>query len=292
MKKIILFLSLTVCTNLFAITVDDLGYKSIFRTFYPNMFYVSMEDNDYAGNELPKVGIKETKKEYLALMYPLEQYKNAHNEDRYLVLIKKREIEKDSYTIINGKWKKIESNTYNFSDTCHACSSAKADIYIFKKSVNNKYDLVSRTSSNFSPPSAYSDLDLNIKGLGDRIVKTGINEVGFFDDSFSNTNYGVTDNLLYLIRLNESKISGYSIDLSSGTNDGRYGDDNSPLSYEYSSVYKTLESPNSQVYPVEMRFKGDVFNEKTGKIENYNKIKSFKYNPMKDKYELISETDY
>ncbi|HGH3561914.1 TPA: hypothetical protein ACJK7B_002681 [Acinetobacter baumannii] len=292
MKKIILFLSLTVCTNLFAITVDDLGYKSIFRTFYPNMFYVSMEDNDYDGNELPKVGIKETKKEYLALMYPVEQYKNANHEDRYLVLIKKREIDKDSYTIINGKWKKIDSSTYNFSDICHTCSSAKADIYIFKKSVNNKYDLVSRTSSNFSPPSAYGDLDLNIKGLGDRIVETGINEVGFFDDSFSNTNYGVTDNLLYLIRLNESKISGYSIDLSSGTNDGQYGDDNSPLSYGYSSVYKTLESPNSQVYPVEMRFKGDVFSEKTGKIENYNKIKRFKYNPLKDKYELISETDY
>ncbi|MBJ8499598.1 hypothetical protein [Acinetobacter oleivorans] len=291
MKKIILFLSLTVCTNLFAITVDDLGYKSIFRTFYPNMFYVSMEDNDYDGNELPKAGIKETKKEYLALMYPVEQYKNANHEDRYIVLIKKREIDKDSYTIINGKWKKIDSNTYKFSDTCHACSSAKADIYIFKKSVNNKYDLVSRTSSNFSPPSAYGDLDLNVKGVGDRIVKTGINEVGFFDDSFSYTNYGTTDNLLYLIRLNESKISGYHIDLSSGTNDGEY-ESNSPLSYEYSSVYKTLESQTSQVYPVEMRFKGDVFNEKTGKIENYNKIKRFKYNPMKDKYELISETDY
>ncbi|WP_151905138.1 hypothetical protein, partial [Acinetobacter nosocomialis] len=71
MKKIILLLSLTICTNLFAITVDDLGYKSIFRTFYPNMFYVSMEDNDYDGHELPKAGIKETKKEYLALMYPV-----------------------------------------------------------------------------------------------------------------------------------------------------------------------------------------------------------------------------
>ncbi|WP_151803990.1 hypothetical protein [Acinetobacter bereziniae] len=292
MKKIFLLLSLAICTNLYAITVDDLGYKSIFRTLYPNMFYVSMEDNDFDGNELPKAGIKEAKKDYLALMYPIEQYKNANNEERYLIFIKKREIDKDSYTLIDGKWKKIESNTYSFTNTCHACYSAKADIYIFKKNVNNKYDLVSRTSPNFFPPGAFGDLNLNIKGLGDRIVKTGTNEVGFFDESFSNTNFGITDNLLYLIRLNESKISGYSIDLSSGTNAGQYGDENSPLSYEYTSTYKTVETSNSQVYPVEMKFKGDVFNEKTGKIESFNKIRSFKYNPVKDKYELDFETDY
>lgn len=130
MKKLIFFF-LLVSTNSFAEIIDDLGYKSVFRNLYPTIFQVSMDDDDYEGNKLPKAGIKENGKEYLALMHPTQEYKNAFGEDRYLVFIEKREIGKNEYELVNGTWKKIDSFFYGFSNTCHACY-AKIDLRIFK----------------------------------------------------------------------------------------------------------------------------------------------------------------
>lgn len=272
--------------------VDDLGYKSIFRTFYPSMFYPTMEDNDYEGSNLPKTGIVENKNKYLATMYPPEEYTNASSESRYLVYIKKREIEKNVEALINGKWVKIENGTYSFSNTCHVCDGAKADLYIFKKNQDGKFELIARTPKNFSPPNVFGDVYLNISNLKKRIVDTGDQEVGFFDDNFNNTNFGVTDSLLYLVRLNESGIKGYDIGLSSGDNLAQYEDINTPLAYEYKSEYQTIVSDKTSIYSVEMKFSGDAPNEETGRIENYNWIKTFKYDATKDSFKLISESKY
>ncbi|MFW1815999.1 hypothetical protein ACG9X6_15280 [Acinetobacter guillouiae] len=292
-KKILLgFFCFFISQMSFAVTIDDLGYKSIFRTFYPDMFHASMENDEYEGHDLPKAGIKEFGKVYLAMMYPPEEYKNANGETRYLVYIKKREIGKQEYQLVDGKLRKIDLNIYDFSETCHACDSARAELFIFKMDNKGTFDLIAKSNTKFIPPSTYGDNYLDIKNLKNRIVKTGSGEVGFFDDSFGYTNRGITDTLLYLVRLNENQIKGYSIDLSAGSNLGEYGGD-SPLSYEYSSEFITVsENELLKDYPIQLKFKGDAYIEKTKKIEKYNKIKIFKYNVTKDSYELSSEVNY
>ncbi|WP_436661072.1 hypothetical protein [Acinetobacter sp. P1(2025)] len=301
MKKFILPLALMVCSNTFAVTVDDLGFKSVFRTFYPKMFnasmrdmqeevdrYQALDDQDKLTDDfkLPQVGVNDAKTQYLAFLYPPEPYKNANNEDRYLVYVKKREIAQsfDEHDRPDG---------YGFSDTCHACSSGRVDLYIFKKNANGTYDLVSRSKNNLDYASTYGDVALDVKGLSHRIVKTGENEVGFFDTTFHASHYGATDNYLHLIRLNETEVKGYLIAESSGDNSGSYGEDEqSPLSYEYSSEYRTVEQPNVQDYPVEIKYKGDHYNEDKEKVEKFNKINRYVLNRVKGEYVLSSSQNY
>lgn len=256
------------------------------------MFNSVMDDSDYEGSDLPKVGVTEGSIKYLAIMHPPEVYINANGETRYLVYIKKREIDNIFSRLINGKWVEIKKDAYSFSNSCHACQDGRADLYIFRKNHSGNYDLISRTPKGFSPPNAFGQISLSTANLKDRIVATGSQEVGFFDNAFNNTNFGVTDNLLYLVRLNESGIKGYTIDLSSGNNLMQYEDINTPLAYEYKSEYKTIVSDKTPVYSVEMKFSGDAPNEKTGKIEKYNRIKTFKYDATKDSFKLISESKY
>ncbi|MFU8927577.1 hypothetical protein [Acinetobacter puyangensis] len=289
MKKSLLGMLILFSSHCFSATIDDLGYKSIFRTFYPSMFNASMEDDQYDGKQLPQVGIIEDNETYLALMYPYEQYKNAFGEDRYLVLIEKREIDKNEFQLINGKFKKIESQFYGFSNTCHACY-AKADLRIFKKIDSGKYELVSSSQKDYEPSNGYGVINLDISNLNTKIKNIGRSRVGFFRVS-SDFSHGLETTTLNLISLDENQIRDFYIDIVGSDDSGRYLVE-SPLSHTLESDWRIVEEKEDPYFPIEITYKGDTYDEKTEKIVKYNKVNMYEYSDKEAVFKLKSSRDY
>lgn len=290
MKKLLLVVLFFVSANTPAETIDDIGYKSVFRNFYPTIFHVLMDDEDYEGSKLPKAGIKENGKEYLALMHPTQEYKNAFGEDRYLVFIEKREIGKNEYQVINGTWKKIDSLFYGFSNTCHACY-AKVDLRIFKKLKSNKYELVSTSQKDYETTNGYGVAKLDISELAQKVKKIGNSKVGFFNTN-SDFSYGVETTNLNFIVLDENQIKDYYIDTVGSDDSGRYTEE-SPLSHTLTSEWHIDESKDGNpYYSIKIKFMGDTYDEKSEKIINYNKINIYEFNGSKNGFVLTSSENY
>lgn len=290
-QKLLLLSSFFLINHSFAVTIEDLETKSIFRTFYPSMFHATFESKDEEEIKLPHIGIEENSQEYLAILHPAEVFKNNSGEDRYLIFVEKREIGKAVSEIENGKLVEKSSNFYEFSEGCHACEG-NADLMIFKKNNQGNFDLVSKNINSYTPPSQYGIINLNIENLASRIVKIGKNDVGFFDDSYTYSNDGGSDTLLHLIKLGDDAIQGYNIDIVEGSNEGTY-DQNSPLNYSFKGEYRVkTDQPDLKSYPIEIKFKGDILDEKTDKFVKYNKIKTYQFNNSKNTYSITSEKSY
>ncbi|MBD0445449.1 hypothetical protein ACWPO9_01805 [Acinetobacter nosocomialis] len=60
--KIITTIFFFLINHSFAITIDDLETKSIFRTFYPSMVYATFEGKDGEEIKLPHIGIEKIAK--------------------------------------------------------------------------------------------------------------------------------------------------------------------------------------------------------------------------------------
>lgn len=252
------------------------------------MFNVTI-DGDYEGEDLQKAGVREGGQEYLVLMHAPEMYKNADKADRYLVMMEKLEISNKKHQFVGGRFVEVgRSSSYSIGNTCHACVP-KVDLFIFKMNKDSSYELVSKTPKGFEGHGHYGRVAFNIEDIGERIIKTGKNEVGFFDDSLTYMTQGVSDTALMLVRLNEKKIDAYFIDHVEGTNGMAYGD--SPMTYEFSATWKMVNN-SSETYPVEIKFSGDVYNSKIDRYVDYKKIKTFQYSSAKDRYVLVSERTY
>lgn len=158
-QKLLLLSSFLLINHSFAVTVDDLETKSIFRTFYPSMFHATFESKDEEEIKLPHIGIEENGEEYLAILHPAEVFKNNSGEDRYLIFVEKREIGKAVSEIENGKLVEKSSNFYEFSEGCHACEG-NADLMIYKKNNQGNFDLVSKNINSSTPPSQYRIINL------------------------------------------------------------------------------------------------------------------------------------
>ncbi len=213
------------------------------------MFHAMFESKDEEEIKFPHIGIEENNQEYLAILHPAEVFKNNSGENRYLIFVEKHEIGKAVSEIKNGKLVEKSSNFYEFSEGCHACEG-NADLMIFKKNNQDNFDLVSKNRDSYTPPSQYGINNLNIENLASRIVKIGKNDVGFFDESYTYSNYGGSDTLLHLIKLGNDAIQGYNIDIIEGSNEGTY-DQNSPLNYSFKSEYKIkTDQPDLNNYPI------------------------------------------
>lgn len=287
-KFICLLILCSVSTLSFSKTLSDLSARSVFRAFYPNMFNPSIDD-EYEGSDLQKAGVREGDQEYLILMSEPEKYKNSDKEDRYLVMTEKLEISNKEYQFINGNFVETgRSISYGIGNSCHACEP-EVDLFIFKMNEDSSYELVSKTPKGFKGNGQYGRASFNISDIGARIVKTGKNEVGFFDDSLSYMSNGVSDTSLILVRLNEKKIDAYFIDNVAGTNSMAYGD--SPMTYEFSATWKTVNN-SSEAYPIELKFSGDTYDSDTNRYVDYKKIKTYEYSVVDDKYILVNERNY
>jgi len=290
MKKIFLFFICLVSFHCNAATLNDLGYKSVFRTFYPEMFNALIESKDYDGSDLPKVGINNNGKEYLALMHPVQDYKNALGEDRYLVFVEKREIEKRESEFINGKWVKAQSIYYDFSNTCHACY-AEIDLKIFKKINDGGFELVSSSQNGYESVSGYGVADLDISDLKNKVKKVGGAKVGFFHTS-SVFNHGLETINLNLVVLDENQIKDFYIDIVGSDDSGKYTEE-SPLSHTLKGVFRLKEDILVNGYhPIEIKFEGDTYDVKSEKNINYNKLNTYEFSLKDNNFKLKSSKDY
>ncbi|MFX7298436.1 hypothetical protein ABTI66_17825, partial [Acinetobacter baumannii] len=91
--------------------------------------------------------------------------------------------------------------------------------------------------------------------------------------------------LLYLIKLGDDAIQGYNIDIIEGSNEGTY-DQDSPLNYIFKGEYKVkTDQPDLKSYPIEIKLKGDILDEK--QINLLNIIKSKHINLIVQKTHII-----
>ncbi|MBF7685968.1 hypothetical protein I2F17_09080 [Acinetobacter sp. B10A] len=290
MKRIILsFVFLVLSFNSYAVTLDGLDEKSIFRGMYPKLFNPLLEDGNYTGKELKNVGVKMNDKEYLALYHPPEQYKNKDGEIRYLVYVERRDIQLKNIKIINGKFVKIPNViVYGFSETCHICLSNE-DLFIFKKNKDEKYELVSKNNKNLGL-SSFGISTLNTANLQSNIINIKQDAVGFFF-IIGSGNAGFWEGHRGAVILNEkTPITTVAVDIAEENSEGAYGD--SVLSTAYDSTAKILENepPSFGFYPIEVKFKGDY--EEDDKFIKYNKIKKYEMQKDRKEYKEVSSRDY
>lgn len=254
------------------------------------MFNALIQDDDYEGHQLPKVGIKSNGKEYLALMHQVQEYKNALGEERYLVFIEKREIEKNKHEFINGKWVKAQSIYYDFSNTCNACY-AEIDFKIFKKLGDSKFELISSSKNGYESVSGYGMADIDISNLKNKVQKVGETKVGFFHTS-SSFSHGLQTTNLNLIVLDENQIKDFYIGVVGSDDSGKYADE-TPLSHTLRGDFELKEDYLVDgYYPIQIKFKGDVYDEKINKFVDYNKIDLYEFSLKESKFKLKSSKDY
>lgn len=254
------------------------------------MFNALIQIDEYDGHKLPKVGIRSNGKEYLALMHQVQEYKNAFGEDRYLVLVEKRDIDKIEHEFRNGKWVKTQSTYYGFSNTCNACY-AKIDLKIFKKINDGRFELISTSQNDYQSTGGTGVADLDISNLKSKIQKVGETKVGFFYTS-SSFHTGLETTSLSLLVLDENQIKDFFIGIVGSDDSGKYFDE-SPLSHTLTGSFKVLE--DSQVggyYPIEIKFKGDTYDMELQRIVDYNKIDLYEFSPKEDQFKLKSSKDY
>ena len=285
MKSLFLIL-LLISTGSYAKTLSDLEHKEIFSTYYPSTFDAVMAYDDYLGHELPKIGIKEDGKEYLALMYPVQAYKNASGEDRYLVFIEKKEVERGEYVVINDKYEKRDDSLYRLTNTCPSCYS-KIDLRIFKKLKSNRYEFVSSSPKGYEGTGRYGKADLNISNLAQKVEKIGPNQVGFFNTTTSEI-YHVKSTGLNFIILDENEIMDYDIDVVGSDDRARYVRE-TPDSHTFTGDWSVdNNNQGSSYFPIKIKYKGTIFDGKTEKVVKFNRINTYEFDRKYDEFRQTS----
>lgn len=256
------------------IELETLTFKEIMRTFYvgqlvngkiqqideesqslnPDLPYDVIERKDIKNSILlKKPKILETvtdnhmyseQEYYGAYLGDIRTYKNAKNEDRYLVGI--------VIVGLNEHWE----------IAYHRPQEAILDLYIFKK-VGNTYQLVSRTSENQEPtgnvgePSGiFWNKIKDGQDYDDKVEKIGNNLVGILVETHVNVGVGAPiDQYWNVIRLNEKDY--ISRDYLEGGSSDTSQDEDSPTYFNYSASY-WIKNDNSENYPIFVRYKGDI----------------------------------
>ena len=191
---------------------------------------------------------------------------------------------------MNGKWVKVQDIYYGFSNTCNACY-AEIDFKIFKKISNGKFELVSSSQNGYESSKGYGVADIDILNLKDKVKKVGETKVGFFHTS-SSFNHGLETTNLNLIVLDENQIKDFYIDVVGSDNSGRYVDE-SPLSHTLIGNFKLVDDYLvNGYYPIEIKFQGDVYDEKSEKIIDYNKVDIYEFSLKENNFKLKSSRDY
>lgn len=261
---IILFFSMGVN----ALTLDDLKGSTIFAHLYSHIFDAPMEDSRDLDEDQLTVGVEDSE---LAIYNEPESYLNIDGEQRFLVHIERREIEKNP-----------ETHKYEFSQISHA-STADNDIFIFKKTPQGKYLLVSQTNEKFLPFGNDGISHLNISRLNERVVKLKPNTVGFFN-TVGFVGQGYYEEFLVAVVLNEKQpIIALTVSPSAGDADGV-----SDKVSSFESTWKVLDDEPTVggYYPIKVIEKHKEENER-GKVENDKQIKIYAKKDQKESYTQI-----
>lgn len=262
-----------------SVQISSLDFDNIVSTFYENKTadvqlnegeikdeYIGLREkyNDNNGNTFNMI----------ATLYSIIKYKNISNEYRYLAIIEKRKI-------YNG-----------YIETCHACS-ATADLYIFKKLKNDKFELVSKTNKSIDFPSMFGEIRTTQEDLLKGIQPIGKNLMASIFE-FYYSNQGYTEVSRYVLTLPEHNyINLYYLGLSEEGNGGNFTDeDDTSLMYHYKSTVSTINN-GKKYYPIQVTYKGtniennDQMSE--SKIIPYNGVNILNFSPRKRQYDGIGD---
>lgn len=246
------------------VKLTDLSFKEVMRKFYSGqMNPISINDDDIEA--LPNVGLGLANSDgetTVALMHPVIPYKNTVGESRYLVTIEKVEVFNGSVV------------------GCHVCQ-ATADMYSFKKLDNGLFQLVSRTPKDVKPSGVNGRVMLDEKDIIDNMQPLGENLIG---SVFKNGSlyHGLFAQWWEALHLSENDfINIYAVG-DGGLDNGQY-DEDSPLHYGYEGSLKVM-SGDSRYYPIMLTYKGEMPNERNGKIESINHSKIVKFDSIEKIY--------
>lgn len=245
------------------IRLTNLSFKEIMRKFYGSqMTPIIIYDEDIANMPYIGLGYPNNNDESLAaLMHPVIKYKNTVGELRYLVIIEKVGVYKDSLI------------------SCHACA-ATVDIYSFKQLDNGLFQLVSRTPKKVKSLGVNGRAMLDTKVLEQNMQPFGLNLTGTVVKN-GTFYHGVLVQWWDLLHLSENDFISIHTINDAGGEDGRY-DEESPLYYSYEGILKVIPN-NSLYYPIMLTYKGESPSAtKESLIEsiNYSRIVKFDSNKM------------
>lgn len=282
MKKTLISLLLSSCTfvitpsvlanNSFSsaqiaqVQIASLSFKNIMRQFYSGQMHSTFVDGE-AINQMPHIALGLADKDgdtTVAVMHPTIEYYNQNSESRYLVVIEKIKVMSNGGIV-----------------SCHACS-ADADIYSFKQTANNQFQLVSRSAKNTEFSASWGRINLNLEELGQNIRALGKNLVGsVFQNGYSST--GETESWWETLHLPENDyIRSYVIADAGADNSGNY-DEDSPLHYSYEGTLDIIDN-GAEFFPIKITYTGEKPSENYERISPINYSKVVQFNSQKKKY--------
>lgn len=155
--------------------VTQLDFANILQKFYPNQTqkFILNEESQEEIADMPYIGLKEAvgkladednyhqKYQTIAVMHPVQTYKNAKKQARYMVLIEKVVANKADKSLMTGSY----------------IMDASGDLYIFQK-VKNGYQLVTRTPKNIEFNAVYGRLTIDLPELAKSLRPVGNNVQG------------------------------------------------------------------------------------------------------------------
>ena len=246
------------------IEIKDLSFKEVMRQFYNGqMFDIHV---DYM-EDIPYIGLgkyDDSDRATIALMRPVIKYKNTAGEDRYLIIIEKKQVSDGEI------------------DSCHICK-ATADLYSFQKLSNGQFQLVSKTPNDVEFSTSWGRVGLYAEDIQNGLQPLGKNLMGsIFMNGYTST--GTTDSWWDVLFLPENDfIDVYTLGDAGSSNAGNYEED-SPLYYSYDVAFKVMPE-NTTYYPIKLTYKGDKPTDDYERINSVNYSKIVKFNPVKKAYE-------
>lgn len=283
----------TISQNGFAQVLKNLDSKTIFRTYFDEMFTYYPEENElseiYQG--LPYVGVQQGDEAYLAVLRDVTYYENQAGEGRYLAVVEK--IPMDTNTDEYG------NEALYLSNGCHVCTP---DLLLinFKQLPDGRFEQLAKLEDQSAGSWGNATLlDTSEGTVAMPLSLYGLQAVGkekqgvLYESSY--TSAGVTESVLRLLAISDTKIEDVHVALSASTNAGRE-EENSPLYYSFSSTWRVDDSdPSKKYYPIIMNFAGDDidYNKKgKNKFVDMNKTQVFEFDEKKGEYRATHSYAY
>ncbi|MGB2082505.1 MAG: hypothetical protein ACPHVJ_06075 [Psychrobacter sp.] len=241
------------------VKLQDLSFKQVMRQFYGRHLKQSYISDEYI-DSIPKEGAIEVYRSEdkedtdLAVMHPVIQYKNARNEQRYLVVIEKFMVFRD----------RDPSSPSWMADSKVSSTATKADLYSFKKLSDGQFQLVSKSLESIHYSGRPYRVNLQDANIPKGLQLLGNNLIGVIYET-TQMRQGSTDSWLSVLHLPEDDFIGaYLLGDGGADNEGLFGGtsdedvipEDSPLYYNYDATV-TVIPDGSKYYPIIKRYEGE-----------------------------------
>ncbi len=252
------------------IVLKDLDFKTVMLALYQKDIKF-LKVSELEQEKIQYVGMQgdqsENSKDTVLAFNPAEVYKNAQNEDRYLLTV-------TQFFLSDAKPSDDHHILLGFpmgSDT---------QVFVFKKNLDQNFEIVSRSFDdtwsnqdwNYQPYPA-GDIIKNIKNIGPEML-------GYVEEKEQSA-YGINETQLMVMALNDQahiqkmKVAEIGLDNESSNED---------KTYNMQAKYRFLKSEHDGLYDIEIKFSGTKKDENADKIIPIKEIHVYQYNEKQQKY--------